>query len=46
METADILGKKYKVELKLDLENLSVKDRDDLCKRMDDIFAVERVQLV
>lgn len=44
METDDILGKKYKVELKLDLENLSVKDRDDLCKRTDDIFAVEELE--
>ena len=35
------LKDRYKVELKLNLENLSALDREDLCKKTDCIFETE-----
>ena len=35
---------RYKVELKLNLENLSDLDREELCKKADRIFETEGLQ--
>lgn len=39
MAVKSVSRKGYKVEIKLDLDNLSAKDRDSLCRRTDSIFS-------
>ncbi len=44
MPVKSVSPKRFMVELKLDLDNLSVKDRDNLCKRTDSIFSNEELE--
>lgn len=44
MAVKSVSRKGYKVEIKLDLDNLSAKDRDSLCRRTDSIFSSEELE--